>query len=80
MKLIDEEINIINPNKFNFSMVQKDEKDKLCVLYSLRQQYSNKLDMILVILNQENRISYSFMERKLEEVGLDNKFLISALD
>jgi hypothetical protein len=76
MKLIDEEINIINPYRINYNELSEENRNKLSVLYNLKNQYNNKLDMIFVVLNESDKMIDNYMINKLEEVGLNNKFII----
>lgn len=79
MKLIDKEINRINPNKGQWINLSEDDRKKLSALYSLKSQYRSQFDIIIVILNKDDRIVKGFVKDRFEQIGLDDKFFIEDL-
>lgn len=80
IKMIDEEINIINPEKrINWSDLPHNDSKCLIELYKLKGQYRHQFDMICIVLNKENKVINSFTRNKFEQLGLSEEFLIKDL-
>jgi hypothetical protein len=80
MKMIDSEINIINPDHTKWNELTEDSKNKLGLLYGLKNQYRIQFDMISIVLNQRNKIVLNGTQNKFKDFGLDNKFFIDDLE
>lgn len=81
MKLIDAEINSLNPERTNnWNTLADEDRHKLIELYKLKGQYRHQFDMITVILNKSDVIVNNFTRNKFEEVGLDDRFFVKNLE
>ena len=81
IKLIDEEIKIINCYRdvVDWNLFSDEDKKKLTSLYSLKGQYRSQFDMITIILGNEKRIVRSFTKDKFKQLELSDKFFIDDL-
>jgi hypothetical protein len=81
IKLIDEEIDIINGHRHtvDWNLFSDDEKKKMTTLYALKGQYRNQLDMITIILGNEKSIIREFTKNKFNQLELSDKFFIADL-
>lgn len=81
IKLIDEEISIINCHRdvVDWNLFSDDEKKKMTSLYSLKGQYRSQFDMIAIILGTEKRIIRNFTKDKFKQLELSDKFFVDDL-
>lgn len=81
MKLIDEEINSLNPERTNnWNSLSDEDRHKLIELYKLKGQYRHQFDMITIILNKSDEVVNSFTRNKFKEVRLDDRFFVKNLE
>lgn len=81
IKLIDEEISIINCHRdvVDWNLFSDEVKKKMTSLYSLKGQYRSQFDVITIILGNEKRIVRNFTKDKFKQLELSNKFFVDDL-
>ena len=80
MKMIDSEIAVVNPNHIMWNELTEENRNKMVLLYKLKEQYRIQFDMIGVVLGQSNEIVHYLIKDKFKEAGLDNKFFVNDLE
>lgn len=77
LRLINIEIDIINPNKKLWNDLCKDDKNKLLALHQLKDQYKAHLDIIMIVLNKTDNLIHKSVIQRYKEKGLEDKFFIN---
>lgn len=77
IKMIDEEINSINPERKQFNTLPEKDREKLIALYPLKDRYNAQFDMIMVILNKSDDVISDTQVKKYKERGLEDNFFIN---
>ena len=78
--MINEEIDIINPNKKQWNTLVESDCKKLIALYSLKAQYYAQFEIIKVILNKSDKLMGDSQVKRYKEKGLEDRFFINIVN